>query len=253
MRLALMLIATVVALYAAACAALFFLQRSMIYFPQGRGGDAPTASLEHDGVRVLVTLRPLDGPRALLYFGGNAEDTAASLPALAAAFPGHAIYLMHYRGYGGSGGRPSEAALFADALRLFDHAHARHPQVAVIGRSLGSGVAIHLASRRPVARLALVTPYDSIARIAAAQFPAFPVRWLLRDRYESVRYAPAVTAPTLLLAAEHDDIIPSASTAALAAAFRPGAATQRTLAGTDHNTISLHPDYMPLLRGHLSH
>ena len=128
-----------------------------------------------DGAEVAVTTQPAQGTRALLYFGGNAEDVSASLPQLARDFPGRALYLMHYRGYGASTGRPSEAALHADALALFDKVHATQPQVAVMGRSLGSGVAVRLAAQRPVSALVLVTPYDSLRDGAARQRPVFPV------------------------------------------------------------------------------
>src|SRR5260370_41081884 len=103
--------------------------------------------------QVLVSTRPKDGSHALIYFGGNAEDVSLNMPSLSAGFPDSAIYLLHYRGYGGSSGRPSEGALFADALTLFDQVHSKHPDVDVVGRSLGSGIAVYVASLRPVTRL----------------------------------------------------------------------------------------------------
>ena len=87
-----------------------------------------------------------------------------------------------------------------------------HRRVVVIGRSLGSGVAVQVASARPVARLILVTPYDSLEEIAAMNYPVFPVRWMMLDRFDSGRHAAKVTAPTLLIAAERDEVIPRAST-----------------------------------------
>jgi pimeloyl-ACP methyl ester carboxylesterase len=156
---------------------------------------------------------------------------------------------MHYRGYGGSSGTPSEAALFADAIELFDKVHAEHERVAVVGRSLGSGIAVHLATVRPVSRLVLVTPYHSLQAVASHQYRYFPVRWLLRDKYESFRYAEHVTAPTLVVAAEHDEIIPRWSTDALYAHFREGVASLVIVANSGHNTISDSPEYIPLLRG----
>jgi pimeloyl-ACP methyl ester carboxylesterase len=239
--------------YVGLCAALFFFQRSLIYFPQPRspGSNVATIALQADGHEVLVTTRAHAGPDALVYFGGNAEDVSWNLPDLSRAFPEHAIYLMHYRGYGGSGGAPSEAALFADALALFDRVHAQHPNVVAIGRSLGTGVAVHLASVRPVQRLVLVTPYDSLADIAAGRFPMFPVRWMLRDRFESRTYAAKVSAPTLLIGAEHDEVVPLRSAELLVTRFRPGVARLVVLPGTGHNTVSDHPRYLPLLRGTL--
>ena len=95
----------------------------------------------------------------------------------------------------------------ADAIELFDRLHAAHPQITVIGRSLGSGVAVHLASVRPVQRLVLVTPFNSIAELAQQRFPLFPVQWLMLDKYDSWRYAPKVTAPTTLVIASDEGFI----------------------------------------------
>jgi uncharacterized protein len=250
-RWILILAATPALLYVGLCALIFVLQRSLIYYPQPRSAAArtETMTLELEQARVLVTTSPNDGPEAVIYFGGNAEDVSQSLPGLKAAFPDRALYLLHYRGYGGSTGKPSESALIADALSLFDRAHAKHPNIYVVGRSLGSGIAIHLASLRPVERLALVTPFSSLQEIAAKQFPLIPVRWLLLDKFESWRYAAAVTAPTTIIAAEYDEVIPRASTEALYAHFRQGLAMLTIIRGVGHNTIEESPDYVPLLNG----
>jgi len=245
------LVAAVALVYLGLCGFLFLYQRNLIYFPQPRspGSGATTLTLPVAGAQVLVSSRQRSGPNALLYFGGNAEDVSYSLPGLSTAFPDYAVYLLHYRGYGGSSGKPSEAALFGDALILFDKVRTEHQDIVVVGRSLGSGVAVHLASLRPVSRLVLVTPYDSLQELAAQQFPYLPVRWLLQDKFESWRYAQQVAAPTLVVAAEHDEVIPLASTEALYKHFRAGVASFKVVAGTSHNTISQSPEYMPLLKG----
>ncbi|UXY53757.1 alpha/beta hydrolase [Pseudomonas tohonis] len=238
-----------VLLYLALCAALFVFQRALLYFPQPRAVQAPESTLElpvAEG-RLVVTVRPRPGADALLYFGGNAEDVSMNLEQLAGAFPDHALYLMHYPGYGGSSGEPGEALILDDAQRLFDHIHPEHPRVAVVGRSLGSGVAVQLASQRPVSRLVLITPYDSIENVAAGRFPWAPVRWLLKDRYRSADVAGALRVPTLLMLAGDDQVIPRASSDRLAASFAPGVARLEVLAGAGHNDISLHPRYLALL------
>jgi hypothetical protein len=237
--------------YLGLCAALFFYQRSLIYFPQpgSPGNRDTTITLPTADASVLVSVRPHVGPDAVIYLGGNAEDVTFSVPILASAFPDHALYALHYRGYGGSSGKPSEAALFADAMALFDRVCGEHHVIVMVGRSLGSGVAVRVASQRPVARLILVTPYDSLQELAAAQFPYFPVRWLLRDKFESWKYAPRVAAPTLIIAAENDEVIPRASTELLRSRFRAGVATFKVVAGAGHNTISDRPEYISLLRG----
>jgi pimeloyl-ACP methyl ester carboxylesterase len=241
-----------IGVYGAACLALFLMQRSFLYFPPRVAAfQAPQVStLTVPGAVLKVSERPHAGKRAVIYLGGNGEDVSASLPLLDAAFPDHALYLLHYRGYSGSSGKPSEKALVADSLLLFDRVLATHPEVVLVGRSLGTGVAVQVASRRPVRRLVLVTPYDSIAELAARQFPYFPVRWLLQDTYDSGKYAPGVKAPTLLIAAEHDEIIPARSTEQLLSRFAPGVASMKVVAGAGHNSISDSPAYIPFLQGH---
>lgn len=248
------MLAVAVTAYGAICAWLYFSQRSMIYLPpmQTVRTAANTETLRVGDAELKLTVRPRPGRDALLYFGGNAEDVAANLQDYSRTFPEHALYLLHYRGYGGSTGRPSEAALHADALALFDKVRATHERVLVIGRSLGSGIAVRLASERPVAGLALVTPYDSIEAIAARQYPWVPVSWLLLDKYESWRHAPQVRAPTLVLMAEHDRIIPRDSTERLLARFAPGIAKSAVISGTDHNSIAASPHYLPLLKKRLN-
>src|ERR1039457_6212102 len=108
----------VVMVYLGLCGVLFFFQRALIYFPQPGSGNsgATMVTLPVAAARVLVCSRPQHGRRALIYFGGNAEDVSLNMPGFSVEFPDTAIYLLHYRGYGGSSGRPSEDALFTDAL-----------------------------------------------------------------------------------------------------------------------------------------
>jgi pimeloyl-ACP methyl ester carboxylesterase len=246
-RMMIWLLLVLPGLYAVACLALYLRQRSMIYFPQPRSFDAPLIKLDVPGVRLHVTVRERAGKKALVYFGGNGEDVTASLPSLSMLFPDHALYLMHYRSYGGSTGKPSEEALAADALLLFDRVHAAHPDVTAFGRSLGSGLAVRLASVRPVSQLILVTPYDSLADIAAGRFPFFPIHLLINDKFESWRYAPKVTAPTILIVAQHDNVIPEASSAQLLTRFAPGVARYKVIPEAGHNSISGYPAYEDVL------
>ncbi len=154
-RNAALLLAIIVFAYAAVCLVLFAAQRSMIYFPQPSTGEGPGNALKIlvPGAELRVSVRAHLGPKALIYFGGNAEDVSLSLPAFSSAFPDRALFLLHYRGYGGSTGKPSEEAIQSDALALFDRVHLEYSDIAVIGRSLGSGVATRLASRRPASSL----------------------------------------------------------------------------------------------------
>ncbi|WP_095124553.1 alpha/beta hydrolase [Pseudomonas sp. Irchel s3a12] len=240
------LVALIVAVYLVLCAALFFFQRSLIYFPQPNAVSSSDSQLilSMPDARVSVITRERVGPRALIYFGGNAEDVSRNLPEFAEAFPDYAVYLLNYRGFGGSGGSPSEAAIAEDALALFDQVYASHPQVSLIGRSLGSGVAVRLASQRPLQHLILVTPYNSLEEIAARQYPWVPVKWLLKDRFESGKYAAHIRVPTLLLAASDDEVIPRASTQRLLENFPQGVALLRVVPESGHNSISDRAQYL---------
>lgn len=236
-------------LYGLACVALFIFQRSLIYYPQPRSmpGASTLMTLPVGSETVHVSTRPRSSSTALIYFGGNAEDVSLDIPDLADTFPDRAIYALHYPGYGGSTGKPSQQAIFADALALFDHAYTEHPNIILVGRSLGSGVAVWVASQRPTARLILVTPFDSFVDSAAKQFPIIPVRWLLHDKYESWRYAPQVKAPTRIIVAAEDELVPRSSSDRLSTRFSQGLVSYIVVPKAGHNTIQDNPNYWRLL------
>jgi pimeloyl-ACP methyl ester carboxylesterase len=246
-------LAAVVTIYLGICLAMFVFQRSLLYYPQPRAVTAPesTLALHVPGSELVVTVRPHSGPKAIIYFGGNGEDVSSNLASFAQAFPDHAVFLLHYRGYGGSTGHPSERANNSDAVALFENVYAKHAEVAIIGRSLGSGVAIRLASEAPASRLILVTPYDSIEEIAAAEYPYVPVRLLLLDRYESWKYAPGINIPTTIIAAQNDEVIPRASTEKLFARFPSGVAAMKVIADVGHNDIGARGEYINAIQAAL--
>jgi pimeloyl-ACP methyl ester carboxylesterase len=247
-RRAFLVVVAAAILYAGICGAVFAFQRSLIYYPRPSSvRDGLLMDLRVGTETVLVSTRPRPGPDAVIYFGGNGEDVSQDVADFSAGFPKQSVYLLHYPGYGGSSGSPSQHAIFADALALYDRVHGEHPNVVVIGRSLGSGVAVWLASQRPVVRLVLITPYDSLADAAAQQYPYLPVRWLLRDKYESWRYAPQVTAPTRMIVAEEDEIIPRSSSDRLRTRFKAGMVSYVVVPGAGHNTIQDSQDYWALL------
>lgn len=243
-------IVAIIILYAGICGLMFAFQRSLIYYPQPRSnGEASTLVTFPMGTETVnISSRPLAGPDAVVYFGGNAEDVSRDMPDMEDTFPRNAIYLLHYPGYGGSSGSPSQQAIFSDALALYDRVHAEHPNIVVIGRSLGTGVAVWIASQRPVVRLVLITPYDGLADAAAQQYPFLPVRWLLLDKFESWRYAPQVTAPTRMIVAEDDEIIPRSSSDRLRTRFKNTTVSYVVVPDAGHNTIQDSSNYWTLLR-----
>lgn len=242
--------------YGVICLVLAFLQRSMLYFPTPlTNTSAAFVELCQEEVKIRVSLVPNQSNRAVIYFGGNAEDVSYSLSELSISFPESAIYAMHYRGYSGSTGKPSESALHSDARLLYDYVSQRHSEIIVIGRSLGSGLATPLAAAQDVHRLILVTPFDSMVSVAKHHYPLLPVQLLLLDRYDSYLHAPNVNAPTLVLMAENDQVVPGKLAMKLSHSFRDGNCWSMILPGTDHNSLTLpssvvqqfidHPNSLP--------
>lgn len=149
-------------------------------------------------------------PNKVIYFGGNAEEVSHMVDHVS-RFSDWSFILMNYRGYGLSGGTPSEISLYADALLIYDYFEstgAINPaQTIVMGRSLGSGIAVYLAANRQVSGAILISPYDSMVNVAKDAYPFLPVSWLMRHRFKAVDHAPLITVPLYALIALEDDII----------------------------------------------
>jgi pimeloyl-ACP methyl ester carboxylesterase len=243
------------AAYSCLTIALYTLQRTMLYYPtlpvQSR--EAEEIWLTHNGLRLKVWHVLGSKNRALIYFGGNAEDVALNIPGFKRIFPDHSIFLHNYRGFGGSEGKATEEGLFADALALYDYIQKTQTDITVMGRSLGTGVAVYLASTRPVGKLLLVTPFDSMTNVAAGLYPYFPVRLLLRDRYDSVSRTDTLTMPILVLIAENDEVIPRRNSDNLIAVLRPENTRVEVIPKSGHNTISNSIHYEKVLTEFMVH
>ena len=234
----------VASLYLLACAALYTLQRSLLYFPSplSMTPDAKAIAIPANGSILHGWVVNPGRPDAVIYFGGKGERVERDADFFHRTLPECSVYLVPYRGYGPNAGKPTEVGLFADALVEYAFAHADHAHVSLIGRSLGTGVATYVASRRDIEKLVLVTPYDSILNVARGRYPMFPVSLLLADRYESWRYADAVRAPVLVLLAEHDHAVPRSNSDALIGSFHPSL-TVVVIPHSDHNNLSNSPLY----------
>ena len=236
---------------------IYFFQERLIFFPQPLTQDPLKANtgaaieevslVTADQVRLhgwLVKATPKPTPTPLLiYFGGNAEEVSW-LAATAGQYAGWSLLMLNYRGYGRSEGKPGEAELFADALQIYDYAvsRAQGGRIAVMGRSLGSGVAVYVAAQRPVAGVILVSPYDSVESVAKGIYPFLPIGLMLRHRFDSLSRAPGIKAPLLCLVAGGDRVIPPPHSERLYAAWG-GARQWREIRLAAHDSIADDPDY----------
>lgn len=192
-----------------------------------------------DGTRLMVWwLPPGPGRPTILYFHGNA-DAVWNLGDRIALWraAGWGVAAPSYRGYPGSGGSPSEPALIADAELVRDWLTGEvgvAPETIVIaGYSMGSGVAVALATRRPAGALMLVAPFTSAEDVAARAYPWLPVRLLMRDRWRSMDRIGSVTVPLVVVHGMADRLIPVAMGRAIYAAAR-GPKTMIEVPGAAH-------------------
>ena len=224
MRVLQLTILVAVLIYGAAAAAVFVLQRRLMYHPENKGVTPESvgisgASIETlgtpDGERlVLWYAAPATGKPTILYLQGNAGeigDRPQRFRTYQAA--GYGVAYLSYRGFGGSSGSISELGLITDALTAHDWLLPRvsgPDRIALVGGSLGTGVAVQLAARRKVGAVALEAPYTSAADIAARSYRWLPVRLLMRDQFRSIDHIAAVTAPLLVTHGDADLLIPIA-------------------------------------------
>lgn len=244
--------------WAGLAAYLYFAQNSILYQPRPVDAMLETSLMQEvPGLEVLLVVtrdgQTLAGwylPRrmgravapALVYFGGNAEDAADFLKQ-AKNFPDVSIVSVNYRGYGRSTGVPGEQALKDDALAVYDQAVVETGRPAlVMGRSLGAGLAAHVAANREVLAALLVTPYDSLLAVAKGHYPFMPVSYLLRDQYDALADAAKALAPAMFITANLDGTIPPEHGRALYNAWK-GPKRLVNVHGAGHNDITQYPTY----------
>ena len=248
--------------YAAFAILLYLTQESAIFYPgpndeelgkkyaSGRV-EIPTPGAKIEGWWVENPAATND--LVLIYFGGNAEDILYTAET-ASQFNARRMLVTNYRGYGASSGNPGQEALYQDGLAIYEYAlrsGVRADQIVLVGRSLGSGVVSMLAGTRDVRAAILITPFDSLAQVAARHYPYLPVRLLLRHPFPSEDRARQAREPALILTAADDDIIPPAHARRLMEAWA-GESKLHVFAGTGHNDIQTHPDYYRLINEFLA-
>ncbi len=227
--------------YGALVALLYLGQRSLMYFPDGNRPDKAAAGLPQlaevrlrtaDGLELLAWHRAPDGELpTFVYFHGNAgsiQHRGFKLRPIVER--GFGLLAVEYRGYGGNPGRPSELGLRRDgqaALRFLEERGTPADRIVLYGESLGTGIATAMAHEMagrgtPARALVLEAPFTSIADIAAAQFPVFPVRLLLKDRFDNRSLISEIGCPLLILHGGRDAVVPVGHGQALfAAAIAP--------------------------------
>ncbi len=218
------LVAAIFGGYLLVLGGVYVMQRSLIY-PAGK--TVPDAALAAAAGMRTITTRTADGldlvhwyrPPAddsapvLVVFHGNAGTIADRVPKLVELMKaGFGLLLSGYRGYGGNPGKPSEEAFSADARLVLDWLAGEGvpPERTVLyGESLGTGVAVKMATERPAAAVILEAPYTSVAEVAQSRFWFLPARWLVLDKWDSLSRITRINAPLLVIHGLRDRTIPT--------------------------------------------
>jgi fermentation-respiration switch protein FrsA (DUF1100 family) len=211
--------------YAVLCLVVVFFQKRFIYYPFAdligtpKQVGVPFRDVffeASDGVRIHGWIvEPKENPvrASVIFFHGNGGNISYSMETAALfANLGFRAFMVDYRGYGRSDGRPGEKGLYADAegaLAFFCGEYGLEPRdVVYIGRSLGGGVALELALRRPPAALVLESPFTSIRDMAGAVRFILPLQILLVDRFDNLAKMPRLAVPLLVVHSPEDEIVP---------------------------------------------
>ena len=195
------------------------------------------------GVRIPPD-KPDGSKTLILGFGGNGwngQDVAEYLHEL---YPDFEIVAFHYRGYAPSSGDPSGDALIADAPLAFDAAvdAVKPKRVIAVGFSIGTGVAAQLSRKRPLDGLILVTPFDSLKAVAQSMYPWLPIGTFFNHEINAVAPLRGSKVPVAIVAAEHDELVPTLRTDALRKVVG-NLVFDRTIRRAGHNDIYARSDF----------
>ena len=234
-----------IALYVGAATYLYVVQRDLLFPRSTTVIDAPGQSsiyrtrniVEPDGTKLTIWECPAlrQGIGTFVLFYGNAasvlefEDAGEEIHR-----HGFGVVLASYRGYSGNTGHPSEQGLMADARAILATLPKNGGPVILWGHSLGSGVAARMASEGRASALILESPFTAAVDVAAGAYPMFPVRWLMKDRFDTLSLVPRIKVPVLILHGTDDEAVPFGMSKALARAFGTRA-TLFPIAGAHHN------------------
>ncbi len=203
----------------------FLFQRRFIYRPATRRYRTPAQSRladvsevwlnSTDGEQILSwQAAPDEGKPTILYLHGNNCNLSNRLERISRfRHDGYGLLMPSFRGYGLSTGRPSETNNVNDALLAYDSLRrrgVRAQDIVVYGESLGTGVAVQVAAKRPVGALVLEAPYTSLRDLVRYRWPQVPVYKFVRDRFNSIEHIKKVKAPLLIVHSLGDSVIPIA-------------------------------------------
>ena len=204
----------------AVCLFLRWREPRLIYYPQRTPFVTPPGITDlnltaSDGVPIhgwFVPTLLAPAPTVLLFHGnaGNFSHRLQKIALLRAA--GAAVCIIDYRGYGRSSGSPSEAGTYRDARAAYDYLTTTRElaprNIVLYGESLGSAVAVELATQVPVGGVVIEEAFTSIPEVGQKMFPLLPIGWLVRNRYDTIHKMGRLQSPLLIFHSRQDELFP---------------------------------------------
>lgn len=245
--------------YAVVVVVMYFLQRNFLYYPdsylptRAQSGVVDMTEVRfstEDGLELFAWLKPpadAEKPWVVIYHGNAGTIGSRGFKARVFLDAGYGVMMPEYRGYGGIAGHPTEAGLYADARAALKHLAEQGVtgrDVVIYGESLGTGVAVAMASElagagAPAAAVILEAPFTSTVDVAAKHYPFLPARLMMKDHYDSLSRIQGLHAPLFIVHGEKDWTVPqSLGRKLFAAAPEPKSALW--IAGAGHNDLYDH-------------
>ena len=257
-KLLLMIVIISIGVYCTVLLILYIFQEKLIFFPEVLPADHSFSfqtTFEEKSIQsgdaILHTLHftKKNSKGVILFFHGNAGSLKSwgNVYEDFQRFP-YDLWIMDYRGFGKSTGViDSEAVLHKDAQSVYDAAaklYARK-KIIIYGRSIGTGVAAHLAEAHPPHMLILETPYYNFPDLVRSLYPIVPSMFV-RYKLRTDRYTINKAYPIHLIHGDQDELIPYDSSQRLEQ--RSVGITLHTINGAGHNNISAFPSYHQILK-----
>ena len=201
---------------------IYLFQRNLLYHPAVNGyqGDKINFDYEevfiknNEGIKLKAWLHKKDliNKKTILFFHGNAGDLSNRNYKLNELSKLNVNFLiLAWRGFSGNKGNPSEKGLYEDArsaVRWLEKKGVKEKNLIIYGESLGTAIAIETAQNKNLAGIILESPFTSMVELAHNYYPFLPVKFLLKDKYETIKKLPNIRSPLLILHGRLDTIVP---------------------------------------------
>ena len=218
----LFLVSLVVLVYFLATLGLYIFQRSLLYHPTENNydGDRLTVNIEkvkivtEDNIDLLAWYhnKDINKFKTILYLHGNAGSLENRIHKINHFEDMNINFLLlSWRGFSGNKGEPTEQGLYQDArsaVKWLIKQGVFEENIIIYGESLGTGVTTEIAQNKNFAGIILESPFTSMVAAGKSKYPIFPIRLLLKDRYESDKKIKNIKSPVLIMHGEQDNIVP---------------------------------------------